>query len=126
MSSNERFCAMVLIKLEDKYLGVSRKDDHNDIGMPGGKCDPNESYADCAIRETLEETGYTIRLLDVPYYKAPGLNCDCITYLAEIVPVAKKPIADTETGIVGAFDKEDFLNGFSGEYNEHMFKYFGL
>ncbi len=31
--------------------------------FPGGKCLPNESPADCARRETLEETALTIQIL---------------------------------------------------------------
>ena len=55
----------VLITDKDKnILSVSRKDNHNDWGLPGGKLEDNESFLDAAIRETLEETGYSISIID--------------------------------------------------------------
>lgn len=124
--NEETFCAMTLIEVDGKFLGVSRKDDHNDIGMPGGKSDPGESYEECAIRETLEETGYTVKLRDVPPYIGIGLRRTCVTFLADIVPVPKATIDPNETAIVGWFDKQAFLDGFSGEYNVGMFIHFGV
>lgn len=41
-------------------LSVSRKDDLTKFGLAGGKLDPGESFMDCAIRETFEETGIVV------------------------------------------------------------------
>ena len=35
---------------------------YDDWSLPKGKCDEGESYADCALREVEEETGFTCRL----------------------------------------------------------------
>jgi ADP-ribose pyrophosphatase YjhB (NUDIX family) len=59
---------VVLINDEGKILCVSRKDDHTDFGLPGGKADPCDGGdpTETAIRETREETGlevYNLRLI---------------------------------------------------------------
>ena len=53
---------VVLINKEGFVLGVSRKTDHNDFGLPGGKMDPEdlENPMNTAIRECKEETGLDI------------------------------------------------------------------
>jgi len=53
--------SVVLINEEGLVLHVSRKDDHTDWALVGGKVDPeDESFESAAIRETKEETGLDI------------------------------------------------------------------
>jgi len=54
---------VVLINEEGLICLVSRKDDHNNFGLVGGKVDEGETYEEAAIRETKEETGLTIKNL---------------------------------------------------------------
>lgn len=119
-------CSLVLVKSGDKFLGVSRKHDHNDIGLPGGKREMNETYEDCAIRETMEETGYVIKLLEAVPFEGIDLGLFCKTYLAEIVDTISGDKDSSETGVVGLFDKQAFLDGSFSKYNELMFKHFGM
>ena len=51
---------VVLINEEGLVLAVSRKDNHEDFGLSGGKVDPGETPEQAAIREVKEETGLDI------------------------------------------------------------------
>lgn len=52
--------AIVLIMRDGLVLAVSRKNDHKDLGLPGGSVEPGETYEAAAIRETFEEVGVQI------------------------------------------------------------------
>lgn len=58
---------VVLINKEGLVLAVSRKDNHEDFGLPGGKVDPGETPEQAAIRETKEETGLDIHDLQLVF-----------------------------------------------------------
>lgn len=119
-------CSLVLIKRGNKYLGVSRRHDHNDIGLPGGKRERDESFEDCAKREATEETDFIIKLLPNEPFKDTDKGFYCQTYLAEIDGIVTQARDPDETGIVDWFDKQTFIDGSFGEYNTKMFKHFGL
>lgn len=53
--------ASVLV-IEDNglVLAVSRKDNHGDLGLPGGKIEPGETPATAASREAVEELGVPV------------------------------------------------------------------
>ncbi len=58
----------VVIVSENKILGFHAEDPHNHkmyFFLPGGECELGESPAQTAIRETLEETGYQVKIADV-------------------------------------------------------------
>lgn len=118
-------CSVVLVKVDDKFLGVSRRDNHTDIGLPGGKRERDESFETCAVREALEETGYRIELIDTePFYDHDSGHF-CVTFLATITNPNPEPV-DSAEGIVGFFDKQLFIDGSFGAYNKKMFEHFKL
>ena len=45
---------------ESELLGVSRKDNHELFGLPGGKVDPGEDTYTAMKREVFEETGLIV------------------------------------------------------------------
>lgn len=57
-----KYAAMAVILNSNKeILSVSRKDNHNDMNLPGGKIDEDDAtIKDGLAREVMEETGLTI------------------------------------------------------------------
>lgn len=109
-----------------RFLGVSRKDDHNDWGLPGGKLDPGETIAQCALRECLEETGMKLKIdLDNPFVAVEG-DWEVTAYHAiDLIGVDNAYPKEGETGKIGWRSMEDLMNGSFGEYNAEMFRHFG-
>jgi 8-oxo-dGTP diphosphatase len=54
------FSVTGLLVKDGKILAVSRKNNPNDFGLPGGKLDPGETAKDAIIREIWEETGIVV------------------------------------------------------------------
>lgn len=54
----DRYAVVALVfSPEGKVLAVSRKDDPNDLGLPGGKAEDGETPFEAVVREVEEETG---------------------------------------------------------------------
>ena len=51
---------VLIINDNNEFLSVSLKNDHNDMNLPGGKVEKNESNINAAIREVKEETGLDV------------------------------------------------------------------
>src|ERR1035438_3102120 len=81
-----KYTAQVVIinKETGEVLGVSRKTDHNDFGLPGGKMDDVDDGdpMETAVRETREETGLTITNMQLIFAIHKGGYMG-FTYLAE-------------------------------------------
>lgn len=106
---------VVLINPEGLILAVSRKDNHNDFGLPGGKMDPedNNDPMATAIRECKEETGLDITNLRLVFaiHKSGNMG---YTYLADY----SGEINHNEPHVVAWKPMQVLINGSFGRYNE--------
>lgn len=106
---------VVLINNDGLVLGVSRKTDHNDFGLPGGKMDPedNEDPINTAIRECKEETGLDISDLKLVFAIHKGGNMG-FTYLAKY----EGEINHNEPHVVKWVEFKTLVRGSFGRYNQ--------
>jgi ADP-ribose pyrophosphatase YjhB (NUDIX family) len=106
---------VVLINKEGLVLGVSRKDNHSDFGLPGGKMDPEDDNDPkvTAIRECKEETGLNITDLELVFaiHKSGNMG---YTYLAKY----SGEIEHDEPHVVKWVPFQVLINGSFGRYNE--------
>ena len=104
---------VVLINDKNEILSVSRKFDHSDFGLIGGKVQNGESIETAAIRETKEETGLNISDLRC-IYKTIYNGAMCHTFVANY----NGEIHTDEQHVVKWNNIETINNGRFGEYNK--------
>ena len=99
-------------------LGVSRKYDRNDFGLPGGKVDQGEDIYSAMVREVMEETN--LKVLDAkPLYF--GRVADTNTHVCVYhVTRYSGNIHTTEEGDVKWVDWETIKQGSYGEFNKSL------
>lgn len=115
--------ATVLIVKDDKILAVSRKDNENDFGLPGGHVEPKESDKKAAARELKEETGLRAYGLKKVYSGSDGHGFTVITF------VPKKyygKIKTKESGKVEWVEPSILLSGSFKKYNKELFDKVGI
>lgn len=118
-----RKAACVLLYNEHgQILGVSRKDDPNAFGLPGGKVDPGESLEEAAIRECKEETGLDVWGLEKAFERLceGETDYDTTTFYAKYDSAQLIGSAEHETGHIKWVTWVELLRGPFGKYNRRL------
>lgn len=117
----------VVIMHNEKILCVSRKDDHNDFGLPGGKVDEGEELHEAIYREVLEETGYSLKHIELNTFKKSDGDFEVTTFIGTIDDaIDRKPVDDLETGLVEWHEPNKLLFGSFSDYNKSMLEHFEI
>ena len=123
MDSNlPKAVCILIINSDGQMLGVSRKHDPNNFGLPGGKVDSGETEEQAVVRELREETGLTITAIQKVFQHTAEREYWTSCWTGEITG----SIHTDEAGVVRWVDKEVLMNGAFGEYNRRLFKSLNL
>jgi 8-oxo-dGTP pyrophosphatase MutT (NUDIX family) len=106
--------------LNSKILAVSRKNNHSDFGLPGGKLEASdETMFHGLIREVMEETGVRIEKAE-PIFTREDNEYVAIVFLVTKWTKEDVSLNPSETGRVKWADFEDLKKGSFGNYNSKL------
>jgi 8-oxo-dGTP pyrophosphatase MutT (NUDIX family) len=95
-----------IVERDGRFLLVYEEADGERVyNQPAGHLDPNETLIEAAVRETLEETGWTVKLtalLGISLYEAPsnGITDLRTSFIADAVSFDSE--YELDTGIIEA------------------------
>jgi 8-oxo-dGTP pyrophosphatase MutT (NUDIX family) len=118
----KRAAILYIVNDEGNVLSVSRKDDPNKIGLPGGKVDPGEVPAQAAERELFEETGLTVSNLRRVFTHLDLGGFETSTFVGDV----EGTIGTDEIGTLTWVTHEMLLDPEISpywKYNERLFKH---
>ncbi|THB71026.1 MAG: NUDIX hydrolase [Gammaproteobacteria bacterium] len=95
-----------IVEKDNRFLCVKELIDGKEvINQPAGHLDPNESLFDAVIRETQEETGYTVKpeyLVGIYQWKHPEKDKTFLRFVFSATVVDHNPEQELDDGILEA------------------------
>lgn len=122
-TNNKAGGALAIIEKDGLILSISRKHDHNDLGLPGGKIEPGETPEQAVIREVQEEVGLkgiNPRMIDQRKYHDRDVYC----FVFESVEGWENlTLGATDEGFITFATKEELCKSCHSyhDYNQIMF-----
>lgn len=118
-----------ILQVGNRFVSVKRKDKES-YGLIGGKVDQNETLENAIIRETLEETGFSvsINLWFNPFTEIDENGYEVTTFLLNLNHGLHRQIdVIKEVPIIYLLDKLQLINMSDfGEYNRKAFEHFNI
>jgi 8-oxo-dGTP pyrophosphatase MutT (NUDIX family) len=111
--------SIVVLDDDGLFLQVSRRNDPNDFGLPGGKVEADETLLGAAKRELLEETGYEASRWDL-LMSRPSRTTTCYVFVATDLKKISEPRPGE--GVVRWASPEMIVSGTFSEFNAHILR----
>ena len=122
MNTKKAVCGLLFHN--NKILSVSRKSNHNDFNLFGGKLESGETWKEALIRECYEETGYNINIIPV-YYEAMCDDTLSRTYIC-VATDWHFDYPERDLAVVQYLSPSELTEGAFGDYNKALFKHFNI
>ncbi len=122
MNTNKAVCGLLFHN--NKILSVSRKSNHNDFNLFGGKLENGETWEQALIRECYEETGCSIKIIPI-YYEAMCDDTLVRTYVC-IATDWDLNYPEKDLAVVKYSSTSELTSGSFGDYNKALFKHFNI
>jgi 8-oxo-dGTP pyrophosphatase MutT (NUDIX family) len=119
-----RGSCVLTFNAEGKVLAVSRKNDKNDYGLPGGKVEADETHGQAAIRELKEETGLDMTNPCQVFSIDDGLGYYAVVYIGDVSGTIHT--SDNEGQVSWVYPKVLTENCSFASYNTKLFNSIGI